>query len=72
MLKSLAFLFRYIIFLIYRKPINPIINIIFIFISALQRLKVIILFKISFIISSLDFLVNRNNNIALAKALLII
>ena len=72
MLKSLAFLFRYIISFIYRKPVNAIVNIIFMFISALQGLKVTILSKISFIISSLDFLVNKNNNIALARALLII
>ena len=72
MLKSLAFLFRYIISFIYRKPVNAIINIIFMFISGLQGLKVIILSKISFIINNLDFLVDRNNNIALARALLIV
>ena len=72
MLKSLAFLFGYIISSIYRKPVNAIINTIFMFISALQGLKVIILSKISFIISSLDFLVDKNNNIALARVFLIL
>ena len=57
---------------IYKEPVNAIINIIFIFISALQGLKVIILSKMSFIINSLDFLIDRNNNIAPAKALLIV
>jgi hypothetical protein len=71
-LKSLAFLFRYIISPIYRKPVNAIINAVSMFISALQGLKVIILSKISFIINSLDFLVDRNNNITPARALLII
>ena len=72
MLISLAFLFRYIISPIHKKPANAIINAIFIFISALQGLKVIILSKIFFVISNLDFLVDKNNNIALVRALLII
>jgi len=71
-LKSLAFLFRYIISPIYRKPINAIINTASIFASALYSLKVIILSKISFIISSLVFLVDRNSNIAPTRALLIV
>ena len=71
-LKSLAFLFRYIISPIYRKPVNAIINTVSTFISALQGLKVIILSKISFVIGNLDFLVDGNNNIAPAKALLIV
>ena len=71
-LKSLAFLFRYVISSIYRKPVNAIVNTASIFTLALQGLKVIILFRMSFIISSLVFLVDRNSNIAPARALLIV
>ena len=69
---TLAFLFGYIISPIYRKPANTIINAVSIFTSALQGLSVIILSRISFIISNLVFLVDRNSNIAPARALLIV
>jgi len=71
-LKFLAFLFRYVISPIYRKPANAIINAVSTFILALHSLKVIILFRISFVISSLVFLVDRNSNIAPTRALLIV
>jgi len=71
-LKSLAFLFRYVISPIRRKPANAIVNAISTFASALQGLSVIILSRMSFVISNLVFLVNGNSNIAPARALLII
>jgi len=71
-LKSLAFLFGYVISPIYRKPVNAIVNAASTFTSALQGLKVIILSRMSFIISSLVFLVDRNSDIAPARALLIV
>jgi len=71
-LKSLAFLFRYIISPIHRKPVNAIINAVSTFISALQGLSVIILSRIFFIIGNLVFLVDGNSNIAPARALLIV
>ena len=72
MLKSLTFLFGYMISFIYRKPVNAIINAASIFISALQGPKVTILSRMSFVIGSLDFLVDGNNDIAPARALLIV
>ena len=72
MLKSLAFLFGYIISPTYRKPVNTIVNAVSMFVSALQGLEVTILSKMSFVIGSLVFLVDGNSNIALARALLII
>jgi len=71
-LKSLTFLFRYVISSIRRKPINAIVNAVSIFTSALQGLSVIILSRISFIIGNLVFLVDRNSDIAPARALLIV
>ena len=71
-LKSLAFLFGYMISPIRRKPANAIVNAISTFISALQGPKVTILSRISFVIGSLDFLVDGNNDITPARALLIV
>jgi len=71
-LKSLAFLFRYVISPIHRKPANAIVNAAFIFASALQGLSVIILSRMSFVIGNLVFLVDGNSDIAPARAFLIV